>query len=257
MRGYVRSRSPLGMTANDHAVDGPGQDRRALTSLGTVSETGRGGDRGVLRADGSMLRSPRALAVFFASIAWICLLPNPARADVEADAIALVEHVHETALQLSQIGVAETGSSAYRVIRAAFDGSTIGRVVLGQYWASASADERARFVDALLHAIARGLAERLTGTSRQAFNVLGTEVLPNGDVLVKSRFERTIREPVNLYWRVHQCETGQCIRDVIVDGASVALQQRDDVTARMAASGGSMEKLIADLREVDEPGSRD
>jgi phospholipid transport system substrate-binding protein len=193
--------------------------------------------------------SARRFVVLVLSVFVAWATQGSAHADEQTDAVALVSQVHEKALQLAQLKSAVTGTSQARVIRAAFDGGAIGRVVLGAYWESASDIDRAEFIDALLDAIARSLAERLTGTTMRAFEVLGTQILGNGDVLVKSRFDPSVRPPIALDWRVRRCPTGPCISDVFVDGASVAVQQRDDVAVRLAASGGSMTSLIADLRE--------
>jgi ABC-type transporter MlaC component len=50
-------------------------------------------------------------------------------------------------------------------------------------------------------------------------------------------------------WRLRRCSGKLCIGDLIVDGASVTIQRRDQVTAQLAANGGSIPQLVAALRE--------
>ena len=170
----------------------------------------------------------------------------PARADEQGDAVALVETVHQAAMALGRGGPAE---AQRRSISAAFDGKGIARAVLGSRWGSASRDDRAALVDALLDAIVRGLADRLERTRDQDFVVLGTKVLAKGDILVRSEFRRPARRPASVDWRVRHCGGRLCIGDVLVDGGSLTVQQRDRVARRLAGNGGSIPALVADIRK--------
>lgn len=167
-------------------------------------------------------------------------------ADEETDAVALVQEVRAAAVAVSFSGTPESLSP---VIAAAFDGQGIAQRVLGDYWTTASQSDRDAVVDALLDGIGELLADRLMGTTERDFAVLGTRVLSNGDVLVRSQFVRRLGTSVNLDWRLRQCEGELCIGDVFVDGASLTIQRRDEVMLRLANNGGSIPQLLADIRE--------
>jgi len=169
--------------------------------------------------------------------------PLPVCADDKGDAVALVQTVRQAAISS---GPAE---AQHRSISRAFDGKGIARAVLGTYWRSASAEDRAAVVDALLDAIARGLADRLERTQDQDFVVLGTKVLANGDILVRSEFRRPVRRAKVVDWRVRRCGERLCIGDVLVDGGSVTVQKRDRVAGRLAGNGGSIPALVVDIRK--------
>ena len=79
--------------------------------------------------------------------------------------------------------------------------------------AGASAADRAAFVDALLDAIVQSLAQKLFGSDSNTFEVLGTQALPNGDTVVRTQFDRAVRAPVPVDWRVHRCQAKPCIAD--------------------------------------------
>ena len=190
-----------------------------------------------------------AAAAFGVALACLAGAVGVARADAQTDAIALVQQVRQTTIALSEGGSDEVVAAQKASIGAAFDGQQIGRTVLGMYWTSASASDRTAVVAALLDAIAERLAGRVGRTRERDFVVLGTQVLTNGDILVRSRFERPVRRPTTVDWRLRLCQGNLCIGDVIVDGASVTITRRDQVTARLAGNGGSIPRLIVDLRE--------
>jgi ABC-type transporter MlaC component len=95
----------------------------------------------------------------------------------------------------------------------------------------------------------RTLVKRVGKRSQRDFTLINYRVLKNGDVLVRSRLDTPGQEPLTLDWRVHKCKSGPCISDLIVAGASVSLQRRDRVAERMARPGGSIAKIIDDLRK--------
>jgi ABC-type transporter MlaC component len=215
-----------------------------LTRLGALDECGRVRYPPAQSSSRSLSRLRRAAAVAFAIGA-----PHFAHADIAADAVALVQSVHQTALDLDHAGAAADLAKEAQAIRSAFDGPALGQLVLGKAWTAASAADRSAFVDALLDAIVQGLADRLVGSDNQPFEILGTQALSNGDMVVKTQFDRPVRAPIPVDWRLHRCQASLCIADVTVSGASVALQRRDDVAAQLAANGGSIPALITTLRQ--------
>ena len=176
----------------------------------------------------------------------LCTLPLPASADEQSDARHLVETVHDAAMALGQDGFDDAQLAS---IAKAFDGKSIAQAVLGSYWRTASARDRAAVTDALLYAIAHRLADRLERTQDKNFALLGTKALANGDILVRSQFSRALRRPTLVDWRVRHCRSQLCIGDVFVDGGSVTVQQRDRVARLLAGNGGSIPALVSDLRK--------
>lgn len=176
----------------------------------------------------------------------ICAPSRSAAADEQSAAVQLIETVRQAAIVLGHGGPAE---AQLRTISAAFDGRGIAQAVLGTRWRSASADDRAAVVDALLYAIAHRLADRLERTQDKTLTVLGTKALANGDILVRSQFRRPLHGPTSVDWRVRHCRGQLCIGDVLVDGGSVTVQQRDRVAQLLAGNGGSIPALVADIRK--------
>jgi len=183
----------------------------------------------------------RFVAILFAGLA---LIAAPALADTASDAKALVDRVHKAAFD-----AAHEGASVPQSVRDAFDGPYIAAAALGKYWDGASAGDRAQFVDALTDAIVKTLVKRLGKHRDQDFQILSTKNITGGDVIVRSRLAPPAQDPLTIDWRIHRCKAGLCISDLIVGGASMTVQRRDDLAARLKANGGSLPKLIADLRK--------
>jgi ABC-type transporter MlaC component len=183
----------------------------------------------------------RFLAVLFTAIALLAL---PARADTASDAKALVDRIHQASFE-----AAHDGTPVPELLHGAFDGPFIAQAALGKYWTTASAGDRAQFVDALTDAIIKTLVRRLGNHRDQDFAILSTKTITGGDVIVRSRLSAPARDPLTIDWRVHRCKAQLCIADVIVGGASMTIQRRDDLADRLRANGGSLPKLIADLRK--------
>jgi phospholipid transport system substrate-binding protein len=179
----------------------------------------------------------RPSKIFIATLSLFLLLAT-ARADEQSAAVALVERIHQAA----------SGNSP-TALRAAIDAPAIARKVLGPYWQSADAAARQKFTEALTDVIVAALVRRFSGQGGD-FTVLGSRKLGNGDILVSTRMTRPDSRMTNLDWRTHLCHAGPCVADVLVDGASVAIQRRDEYAARMQANGGSIADLIDSLRRT-------
>jgi ABC-type transporter MlaC component len=179
----------------------------------------------------------RTTILFIALLVFISFAATAA--DDETTAIALVEKIHRAA-----------SVNATNVLRTTIDVPSIAHTVLGAYWHSATAGERKDFTEALTDAIIAGLVRRFSSQSVGGFAVHGSRKLGNGDILVSTRMTRSDSRETALDWRIHNCHAGVCVTDVIIDGASAAIQRRDEYKARMQANGGSIADLIASIRQI-------
>jgi ABC-type transporter MlaC component len=123
---------------------------------------------------------------------------------------------------------------------------SISQFVLGPYLRHASKDDRKRFEKALPHYLARQLASELGAFADRTLTV--NEVVPTGrpegDVLVLSRIAGKTGLPLRVDWRVRPTEAGPKLVDVIVEGMSLAVVQRQAFIGELRRNGGKLEKLI-------------
>lgn len=134
----------------------------------------------------------------------------------------------------------------------------LARFVLGPYWKRASEAERAEF-----HSLFRVYLTRSFG--QQASRLAGQQVeidkvvraTGSNDVLVLSRMGRRGPSALHIDWRLRQTEDGPKLIDVIVQGTSLAVAQRQQFMSMLSRNGGSIAALNAQMktRFRAEPGS--
>jgi ABC-type transporter MlaC component len=134
---------------------------------------------------------------------------------------------------------------AEAVVRRSFDIPAIAGFVLGSYWPTASDDERQDFSALLVQSIALGLIRRRLADD-DAFAIMETRHLANGDAVVLSRVRLASGDMAHLDWRLRG--TPPLIVDLAIDGRSTSVTRRDDYLARLHHNGGTVHALIAALR---------
>jgi phospholipid transport system substrate-binding protein len=141
-------------------------------------------------------------------------------------------------------------------VRTGVDLVAIARFSTGPFWKQASDDERDRFLSLFETFVAQTFGRRLgelTGHNLQI--VKAVAVAPGSedsrDMLVMSRFvgsDETTRS-FGVDWRVRISEAGPRIVDLVVDGISMAVAQRDEFITVIRNGGGKFQALIAKLEE--------
>ena len=94
----------------------------------------------------------------------------------------------------------------------------------------------------------RGDGRRLADVGDGDFVVTGSRNVPEG-VIVTSRIIPPQGAPIAVDWRLGIRDGVYKIKDVAIDGVSMALAQRSEVGALIARSGGQVGMLLAAMRE--------
>jgi phospholipid transport system substrate-binding protein len=134
-----------------------------------------------------------------------------------------------------------------RMLRQDFDLTGICRFVLGPYWRVASPTEQQQFCDAFAGRLVRFYGEQLAQTGDGDFVVTGSRTEPDG-VIVTSRIARPEGAAIAVDWRLGVTGGLYKIKDVAIDGVSMALAQRSEISAQIAREGGQIEVLLATMR---------
>ena len=154
-------------------------------------------------------------------------------------------------LQRRDLSLAQRESEFGRILRAGFDLRLIGRFVIGKYWRQASKEEKAEYLEAFGDYVIKTYARRLGGFSGQSFSVTGTQVAgEKKDVLVNTLIERPSGASIAAAWRVRDIKGNLKIIDVVVEGVSMAVTQRQEFSA--VARRGGMSGLVRTLRAQTE-----
>ena len=107
----------------------------------------------------------------------------------------------------------------------------------------ASAREKARFIDTLTGALRISVFGLLKKYGRIDVAVGKTRKTLNGDFIVEAAAKKSNGDIVNIDWRLRPCASGLCIVDLIVNGASTAIQLRDEAAAILSANNGAIDEL--------------
>lgn len=162
-----------------------------------------------------------------------------------------------------EISIAERERRFRDVIRRAFDMPTVARFALGRHWRTATNKERHEYVGLFEDYIVKmySVRFRVRSGSGKNFRVGKVLVINKLDTLVLSEIVRPIGRPIKINWRVRGNDDYRIV-DVIVEGISMGITQRDEFASVIRSTGGKVEGLLAALRKKTReklllsPGSR-
>ncbi len=134
------------------------------------------------------------------------------------------------------------------LLNEAFDLPGIARFTLGRYWRTASDEEQKEFVILFEKFVIQAYANRFQDMSGQKLIVINAREVSPAQALVLSEIEIPGKPPVKINWRVRSEEDQHKIIDVMVEGISMSVTQRDEFAAVIRQTGGQVDGLIKALR---------
>jgi len=119
-----------------------------------------------------------------------------------------------------------------------FDTEYAARLVLGQTWRTATADQRKRFVDAFYHSLLRNYGAALVDFTADRFVILPYKGDP-GDTMatVRTEVKRSTGEKVPVNFSLRKTDTGWKAWDVVIEGISYVKSFRTDFAAEIQQKG--------------------
>ena len=189
-----------------------------------------------------------------AAVAALGLAPSTAAALGKDEATAYVrETIEEVATLLESSGDSAEKAARLRDImqsRAAMP--QIARFVAGPAWRGMSESQQSRFVEAFTRFVSAVYADKFDEYSGEAkkdelFRI--DEVIDAGKkgMLVRTSILRTGEAPVTVEWLVSDRPGRIVIADIVIEGVSLLVTQRQEIGSMLESRGGNMDKLIADL----------
>jgi len=190
---------------------------------------------------------PFILALVFATTVSISAVAQQARADTEQFIASLGDRALQVLVVDSQDPAAR--DTAFRgILTEGFDLPLIGRYALGRYWRRATPEQRSEYVKLFEDFIVVTYAARLGDYSGEKLRVVSSRQ-DDQDTIVTSEIVLEGRPSIRVDWRVRNGDTESRIIDVIVEGVSMLLTQRDEFASVIQRSGGNVEGLLTRLRE--------
>ena len=127
----------------------------------------------------------------------------------------------------------------------------IGYYTLGNYRKELSDEQMKKYSSLFKKYFLKSFTSRLTDYSDPKIDVLGVEVLNSKYTIVRSLLLGTDKKPeVKIDWRVYTKDPNNpLIRDLIVEGLSLARTQKEEFASVLETNNGDVTKLFITLEE--------
>ncbi|MBO6562021.1 MAG: ABC transporter substrate-binding protein [Nisaea sp.] len=191
----------------------------------------------------------------FGLLVCVSLATYPALADSKGEnAEKFVAKLGETALSMvtNKDLVGDARREEFRkLLQANFDMAWIGQFVLGKHWRRASPDQRETYLKLFEESVVFTYTNQFDEYSGQTFEVTGnTEA--DRFTMVKSK----IVDPANpessvlVDWRLIEDNGNFKIVDVVIEGISMGITQRNEYSAVIDSNGGKIDSLLVKMEEI-------
>lgn len=150
-------------------------------------------------------------------------------------------------LQSSEVPEAEKRDRVMALIERGFDLPLISRFVLGRFWNVASEDQLAEYQKLFTQSITRSYGRALVASGGTALEVQDSLMVSETDALVRTQLKRKDASDIGAAWRVRLVDGSPKIVDVLHEGVSMALTQRQEYASVIERQG--IEGLLDLLRQ--------
>jgi len=134
-----------------------------------------------------------------------------------------------------------------------FDTETSARVVLGQFWRSATPDQRQRFIDAFYHSLLINYGDSLVEFTSDRLKIYPSRLEPGATTAtVRTEVRRRNGDTVSVNYSLRMTPQGWKAWDVVIDGISYVKSYREDFGAQIESQG--LETVIKRLEAGEKPG---
>ena len=134
-----------------------------------------------------------------------------------------------------------------------FDTETAARVVLGQFWRSATPEQRQRFINAFYHSLLGNYGAALVEFTPDRLKIFPSRVEPGATTAtVRTEVRRRNGDRVSVNYSLRLTPEGWKAWDVVIDGISYVKSYREDFGEQIQSQG--LETVIKRLESGEKPG---
>jgi phospholipid transport system substrate-binding protein len=133
-----------------------------------------------------------------------------------------------------------------------FDTQFSAQLVLGQYWRTATPDQRQRFIDAFYHSLLSNYGSALSEFTANRLKIYPSKVDPNATrATVRTDIKRESGDTVSVNYYLRKTPQGWKAWDVVIDGISYVNSYRQDFGAQIEQQG--LDAVIKRLQSGETP----
>ncbi|GAB3591561.1 MlaC/ttg2D family ABC transporter substrate-binding protein [Acetobacter peroxydans] len=185
----------------------------------------------------------------FLAVASIGLAPVSA-AWAAQDARTFIQSFGEqlVAIVNSPLSLADKKEKIMPLVSRNVDIDGIGRYCLGRFWKTATPEQQQHYLVLFHQILANAIADKL-GDYRGVSFTIGNVTRVGDDDSVEATLMRPQQPPAAMQWVVNSSTGSPKVVDVIGEGASLRLTQRNDYSSFIARNGGDVEALLRALQK--------
>lgn len=137
-----------------------------------------------------------------------------------------------------------------QILQDSFDLMTIGRFVIGRTWNSATPDQQQEYTKLFEALVIKSYGDRLTLYTGEGFTVIASRPESDKDFIVNSQITHPDGSaPTTIDWRVRNRNGKLGVIDVVVEGVSLSVTQRQEYSAVIQRNGGQIDGLLTLMRQ--------
>ncbi|MAR79204.1 MAG: toluene tolerance protein [Rhodospirillaceae bacterium] len=181
----------------------------------------------------------------------LSILPNLATSAEQDDALSFIQDLGNKAIEMlsdKKLSDSQKISEFEKLLDLGFEVPLIARYALGKYWRKTPKDKRIQYVDAFRIFIVDSYASRLGQFGGEKFYTSNVRADGKRGFIVSSLIETPSGQKVKVDWRLKKINNAFRIYDVIIEGISMVITQRDEFSSIIQRSGGDIDSLITKLK---------
>lgn len=185
-----------------------------------------------------------------ASIAsGLAAIARPSAALTSEEARAHVRDAVDAVLQLvkSDAGTVEKAERLRKIFDRVAAMPQIARFAAGVAWRDMTEAQQSAFTESFVQYLSRSYARRFQEYSGGSVEIDGATDAGRRGLLVETTVVQPDAEPVKVEWMVSDRPGRIVIADIIIEGVSLLITQREEISAMLEKRNGNIDKLIADL----------
>jgi phospholipid transport system substrate-binding protein len=134
------------------------------------------------------------------------------------------------------------------IIDSGVDVDGVARFCLGRFWRTASADQQRRYMELFHQVLVNNITSKI-GDYRGVRFQMGRTQRREDDAVVSTVVERPNNPPTNVDWIVSSPASDPKIIDVVAEGTSLRLTQRQDYASYLSHNNNNIDALINAMRQ--------
>ena len=181
----------------------------------------------------------------------LSILPNLANSAEQDDALSFIQDLGNKAIEMlsdKKLSDSQKISEFEKLLDFGFEVPLIARYALGKYWRKTPKDKRTQYVNAFRIFIVDSYASRLGQFGGEKFYTSNVRDDGKRGFIVSSLIETPSGQKVKVDWRLKKINNAFRIYDVIIEGISMVITQRDEFSSIIQRSGGDIDSLITKLK---------